>query len=74
MGCWVVRSQLGTEQVWAWPCGQGVGVVCLTQPPAAWAVVGCVRVPQVYLDRPFLYMIIDAASGLPLFIGTVSSL
>ena len=51
VGCWVVRSQLGTEQVWAWPCGQGVGVVCLTQPPAAWAVVGCVRVPQVYLDH-----------------------
>ncbi len=29
---------------------------------------------QVYLDRPFLYMIVDAESGLPLFIGTVSAL
>ena len=51
VGCWVVRSDLGTEQVWAWPCGQGVGIVYLTQPPSAWAVVGCLRVPQVYLDH-----------------------
>ena len=29
---------------------------------------------QVYLDRPFLYMIVDAETGLPLFIGTVSQL
>ncbi len=28
---------------------------------------------QVYLDRPFLYVIIDTESGLPLFIGAVNS-
>ena len=29
---------------------------------------------EVYLDRPFLYMIVDTHSGLPLFIGTVNEL
>ncbi len=29
---------------------------------------------QVYLDRPFVYAIIDTSSNLPLFIGTVDSL
>ena len=29
---------------------------------------------EVILDRPFIYMIVDGASGLPLFIGTVRSL
>lgn len=29
---------------------------------------------QVYLDRPFLYVIIDTNSGLPVFIGAVNTL
>lgn len=29
---------------------------------------------QVYLNRPFLYMIIDCASKLPVFLGTVTDL
>ena len=29
---------------------------------------------EVYLDRPFVYMIVDAGSGLPLFIGSVGDL
>jgi serpin B len=29
---------------------------------------------EVYLDRPFLYMIIDDATGVPVFMGTVMSL
>ena len=40
MACWVVWSQRGTAawaQVWLRPCGQGAGVVYLTQLPAVWA-------------------------------------
>ncbi|MBR4411627.1 MAG: serpin, partial [Firmicutes bacterium] len=29
---------------------------------------------EVYLDRPFLYMIIDDATGVPVFMGTVTEL
>lgn len=29
---------------------------------------------EVYLDRPFLYMIIDDASGVPIFMGTVTAM
>ena len=29
---------------------------------------------EVYLDRPFLYMIIDDATGVPMFMGTVMAL
>lgn len=29
---------------------------------------------EVYLDRPFVYLIVDARSGLPLFIGSVGEL
>ena len=29
---------------------------------------------EVYLDRPFVYLIVDAKSGLPLFIGSVGEL
>ena len=32
------------------------------------------EIHQVYLDRPFVYMIIDTANNLPLFIGTVTEL
>ncbi len=28
---------------------------------------------EVYLDRPFVYMIVESATGLPVFIGTVTS-
>ena len=31
------------------------------------------EVKRVYLDRPFVYAIIDVKSGVPLFIGTVNS-
>ena len=27
---------------------------------------------RVYLDRPFLYMLVDCARGVPLFIGAVT--
>lgn len=30
--------------------------------------------PAVYLDRPFIYAIIDTETGLPVFIGTVSTI
>ena len=30
--------------------------------------------PQVYLDRPFMFMIYDTHSNLPIFIGTVTDL
>ena len=30
--------------------------------------------PVILLDRPFLYMIVDNATNLPLFIGTVTDL
>jgi serpin B len=29
---------------------------------------------KVYLDRPFVYMIVDAKYGLPLFVGSVEEL
>ena len=29
---------------------------------------------EVILDRPFVYMIIDGATNLPLFIGTVTNI
>ena len=32
------------------------------------------EIHQVYLDRPFVYMIIDTENSLPLFIGTVTEL
>ena len=32
------------------------------------------KLKEVYLDRPFVYMIVDADSGLPLFIGLVEAL
>lgn len=31
-------------------------------------------VPQVYLDRPFLYMLVDTETNLPAFIGAVTSM
>jgi serpin B len=31
-------------------------------------------IPEVFLDRPFVYMIVDSVSGLPLFIGITDSL
>lgn len=40
------------------------------------AADGCAAIEEprrVYLDRPFLYMIIDCASNLPVFIGTVDN-
>ncbi|MBO4872128.1 MAG: serpin family protein [Lachnospiraceae bacterium] len=43
-------------------------------------VVGATAVPrpeeihEVYLDRPFVYMIVDSENSLPLFIGTVTEL
>ena len=33
-----------------------------------------IQLKEVYLDRPFVYMIVDAGSGLPLFIGSVEEL
>ena len=30
--------------------------------------------PEVYLDRPFLYMLVDRETNLPVFIGTVTSM
>ena len=33
-----------------------------------------VRVERVKLDRPFLYAIVDNATGLPIFIGTVNDI
>lgn len=38
------------------------------------AVLGPEEVKTVYLDRPFLYMIIDCKEKLPVFIGTVTDL
>ena len=32
------------------------------------------KIKQVYLDRPFVYAIIDVKTGVPLFIGAVQSL
>ena len=32
------------------------------------------EIHEVYLDRPFVYMIIDSENSLPLFIGTVTEL
>ena len=29
---------------------------------------------EVYLDRPFFYMIVDPRQGLPLFMGTLMSM
>lgn len=31
-------------------------------------------IPQVYLDRPFLYMLVDTETNLPAFIGAVTSM
>ncbi len=31
-------------------------------------------VPRVYLDRPFLYMLVDRETNLPAFIGVVTAM
>ena len=31
-------------------------------------------VPEVYLDRPFLYMLVDTGTNLPAFIGAVTDM
>ena len=53
-----------------------------TEAAAATAVVLCKgeiaivseKTYYVYLNRPFVYMIVDDATGLPLFMGTVQSI
>ena len=32
------------------------------------------RAAEVYLDRPFLYMLVDTETNLPAFIGTVTDM
>lgn len=38
------------------------------------AAVEMLDVKEVYLDRPFLYMIIDDSTGVPVFMGTVTEM
>ena len=32
------------------------------------------NVPEVYLERPFLYMLVDTETSLPAFIGVVTAM
>ena len=53
-------DELGTEAAAATVVEMTEGAMELEEPPK-----------QVILDRPFLYMLVDLDSGLPLFLGTV---
>ena len=61
-------------------CGSGASKEILLQAGAATAVLGDSgadmpgTVPEVYLDRPFLYMLVDTETSLPAFIGVVTDM
>lgn len=53
--------------------GTKAGAATVVQMDAESAVINPVKPKTVYLDRPFVYMIVDNETKLPIFIGTVTS-
>ena len=56
-------DELGTKAAAATVVEMTEGAMEMEEPPK-----------EVILDRPFLYAIVDRASGLPLFLGTVMTI
>lgn len=50
----------------------GAATMVEVRDESAMLIVG--EIKKVYLDRPFVYMIIDCEENLPIFIGTVTDL
>lgn len=53
--------------------GTRAAAVTIAEPKATSAPVAG-QTPTVYLDRPFVYAIVDNATGIPLFIGLITNL
>ena len=51
--------------------GTKAGAATVVAVEATSALIDPVEIKTVYLDRPFLYMLIDCETNLPVFIGTV---
>lgn len=54
--------------------GTKAGAATAVEMPAGGAEPTPVVVPTVYLDRPFLYMLVDLEANLPAFIGAVTAM
>ena len=54
--------------------GTKAGAVTVVEMQKATAVMEPKPIPQVYLDRPFVYMILDCETQLPVFIGRADRL
>ena len=54
--------------------GTKAGAATAVEMPAGGADPTPAVVPTVYLDRPFLYLLVDLETNLPAFIGAVTTM
>lgn len=73
-GCLYINRVLHKTYIQVDRAGTKAAAVTAVEMTNETAMIDPVEPPTVYLDRPFVYAIIDTETGLPIFIGAVNSI
>lgn len=73
-GCLFINRVLHKTYIQVDRAGTKAAAVTAVEMTNETAMIDPVEPPRVYLNRPFVYAIIDTETGLPIFIGTVNTI